>query len=82
MGRFRLRPAELMGSTRAGSIPASARLVCFLGFPGFLFFWGGVGGGGLGYGLLSRWGLPAWVRFPLLDVSCLSARRVSSAAGN
>ena len=63
-----------MGSPRVGSIPASARLVCFLGFLGFPCFRGGVGGGGLGYGLLSRWGHPAWVRFPLLAIlSCALA---------
>ena len=72
--RFRLRPAKPMGSPRVGSIPASARLVCFLGFLGFPCFRGGVGGGGLGYGLLSRWGHPAWVRFPLLAIlSCALA---------
>ena len=49
------------------SVPLAVFLV-FLVFSVFLvvFVFGvGAGVGGLGDGLLSRWGLPAWVRFPL-----------------
>ena len=39
----------------------------FLLFLVVFVFGVGPGVGGLGDGLLSRWGLPAWVRFPLLS---------------
>ena len=45
-----------------------ARVAVFLVFLAFLVFFDfgvGVKAGGLGYGLLSRLGLPAWDRFPL-----------------
>ena len=60
-----------------GSILAPPPLAVFLVFSVFQVFsvflvlsvFGvGVGAGGLGDGLLSRWGLPAWVRFPPLAV--------------
>ena len=54
-----------------------ARVAVFLVFLAFLVFFDfgvGVKAGGLGYGLLSRWGRPAWVRFPLLAIlSCALA---------
>ena len=61
---FRRRPAKPMGFKRAGSIPAAPRFA-------FTFFGVEVGAGGLGLGLLSRWGLSARVRVPLPPASLL-----------